>query len=105
MATPHQGTNLAWLHPGPGVAQMRPGSPFLRDLERDADLLKNIKFTSFYTPLDTVIVPARNSKMPQARNVQMLAAIHPSFLLEKRCLRAVATELGCVGDQKPRRRR
>jgi triacylglycerol lipase len=90
MATPHQGTRMAFLHPGEGARQMRPRSPFLRDLEKDAHLLKNVKFTSFYTPLDTVIVPARSSAVPQARNVSMWATIHPSFLLEKRCLKAVA---------------
>ena len=89
MATPHQGTNLAWLHPGPGARQMRPRSAFLQDLSRDAHVLQSVKFTSFYTPLDTVIIPSRSSAMPQARNVAIWAAIHPSFLLEKRCLRAI----------------
>ena len=93
MATPHQGTRLAWLHPGSGAKQMRPESAFLRDLAADAEMLRKVKFTSFYTPLDTVVVPARSSAMPQARNMQMWATIHPSFLLEKRCLRAVARVL------------
>jgi triacylglycerol lipase len=93
MATPHHGTRLAWLHPGVGVRQMRPGSAFLRDLQSDADVLSKIKFTSFYTPLDTVVVPAKSSAMPQARNVAMWATIHPSFLLERRCLKAVENVL------------
>jgi triacylglycerol lipase len=91
MATPHQGTRMAWLHPGEGARQMRPQSPFLQDLEKDAHLLRNLKFTSFYTPLDTVVVPARSSVIPQARNIALWATIHPSFLLEKRCLRAIAS--------------
>jgi len=73
--------------------QMRPGSDFLRDLARDADALQAIPFTSFYTPLDAVIVPARSSEMPQARNVRIWAAMHPSFILERRCIRAVAAAL------------
>lgn len=93
MATPHQGTTMAFLHPGAGVRQMRPRSPFLRDLERDAHVLKKVKFTSFYTPLDTVVIPARSSAMPQARNIAFWATIHPSFLIEKRCLKAVANIL------------
>jgi len=78
---------------GPGGRQMRPGSDFLRELERDVDQLESVKFTSFYTPLDLVIVPARSSEMPQARNVRMWAAMHPSFILERRCIRAVAAAL------------
>jgi triacylglycerol lipase len=93
MATPHNGTRLAWLHPGVGVRQMRPGSDFLRDLQTDANVLRDVKFTSFYTPLDTVVVPAKSSAMPQARNIAMWATIHPSFLLEKRCLKAVGNVL------------
>ncbi len=93
LATPHQGTKIAQFKRGAGVVQMRQGSDFLRDLGRDADALRKVKFTSFYTPLDTIIVPARSSEMPQARNVRMWAPIHPSWILQKRCLRAVSTAL------------
>lgn len=93
LATPHHGTKMALLQKSPGALQMRPGSAFLKDLERDADSLRKVKFTSFYTPLDTIIVPARSSELPQARNVRMWATIHPSWILEKRCLRAVSAAL------------
>jgi triacylglycerol lipase len=93
MATPHNGTKMAWFHPGPGVQQMRPRSAFLQDLEKDAHVLRSVKFTSLYTPLDTVIVPARSSAVPGARNIAIWATIHPSFLLEKRCLQRVASIL------------
>jgi len=52
-----------------------------------------VKFTSLYTPLDLIIVPARSSEMPQAHNVRMWAALHPSLILERRCIRAVAKAL------------
>ncbi len=93
MATPHHGTHMARLGGLPGWVQMRPGSEFLRDLASDADALRAVKFTSLYTPLDAIIVPARSSEMPQARNVRVWAVIHPSFILERRCIRAVAEVL------------
>ena len=93
MATPHHGTHMARLGNLPGWVQMRPGSEFLRDLASDADTLRGVNFTSLYTPLDAVIVPARSSEMPQARNVRIWAALHPSFILERRCIRAVAAAL------------
>ncbi len=93
MATPHNGTKLAFLHPGAGVQQMRPRSAFLRDLEKDSHVLSRVKFTSLYTPLDTVIIPAKSSAMPEARNIAMWATIHPSFLLERRCLQRVSSIL------------
>jgi len=93
MAAPHHGTQTARLGSLPGWVQMRPGSEFLRDLASDADSLRRVKFTSFFTPLDTIIVPARSSEMPHALNVRMWGIIHPSFILERRCIRAVAQAL------------
>lgn len=93
LAAPHHGTVLAQLHRGTGGRQMRRASPFLQDLARDADRLAEVKFTSLYTPLDLIIVPARSSEMPQAHNVRMWAALHPSLILERRCIRAVAAAL------------
>jgi triacylglycerol lipase len=93
IAAPHHGTMMANMHFGPGGRQMRPGSDFLRELARDVDQLGSVKFTSFYTPLDLVIVPARSSEMANANNVRIWAALHPSLILERRCIRAVAKAL------------
>jgi triacylglycerol lipase len=93
MAAPHNGTRMAKLLGRPGYLQMRPGSDFLRDLDRDAAKLENVKFTSFYTPMDAIVVPAKSSVMPQAKNIRMWAGLHPSFIVEKRCIRAVAEAL------------
>jgi triacylglycerol lipase len=93
IAAPNHGTHMARLGKLPGWIQMRPGSEFLADLARDADTLRRLNFTSFYTPLDAIIVPARSSAMPQARNVRIWAVMHPSLILEKRCIRAVADAL------------
>ena len=93
IAAPHHGTLMAVANRLPGGVQMRRNSAFIRDLALDQDCLENVKFTSFYTPLDVIIVPGRSSEMPQARNVRIWALMHPSLILEKRCLRAVAAVL------------
>ena len=93
IAAPHHGTLLARFNKRPGGLQMRRESELVRDLARDADCLSEVKFTSLYTPLDLIIVPARSSEMPQARNIRMWAATHPSLILEKRCIRVVAESL------------
>ena len=69
---------------------MRFGSAFLRDLESGADRLEQIDFTSFWTPLDTIIVPARRSVIPQARNQRMLVAAHPLMVWQPSVLRALS---------------
>ena len=93
LAAPHHGTVMAGINRLPGVLQMRRGSPFIRDLARDQDCLRRVKFTSFYTPLDLVVVPGDSAEMPQARNVRIWALMHPSLILEKRCIKAVAEAL------------
>jgi triacylglycerol lipase len=93
LATPHNGTVMAHLFRGAGHLQMRPGSSFLRDLDADADVLKRVGFTSLYTPLDTIIVPAKSSEQFAATNIKVWGVMHPSFVLEKRCINAVADSL------------
>jgi triacylglycerol lipase len=93
ISAPHNGTALAHFIGNRGCRQMRPGSDFLRDLATDAAELKRIKFTSIYTPLDLVILPARSSAMPQARNEKLPIVLHPLMILDRRSLRAVAAAL------------
>ena len=93
LSTPHHGTLLAYLIPNAGCRQMRFGSAFLRDLNSDADRLARLDFTSFWTPLDTIIVPARSSIMPQARNERMVIALHPLMVVQPSAKRAVAAAL------------
>ncbi len=94
IATPHQGTRLACLLPNPAGRQMRPGSRFLRDLAMDAGQLAKVGFTSIWTPLDLVILPARSSAVSPARNVKLWVAFHPLMVIERRCLQALAAALG-----------
>ena len=93
IAAPHHGTVFASLHPGAGAAEMRRGSTFLRDLAKDDAALSRVKFTTFHTPLDLVVVPPSSAEMPQAQNVRVWASLHPSLILERRCIRAVAAAL------------
>lgn len=93
LSAPHHGSYWAWAIPNEGCREMRPGSDFLRDLASDADVLKKVKFTSFYTPWDVVIVPSRSSIMPQAHNVKVPVGSHPGMVLRRTSIRAVAEAL------------
>lgn len=93
ISAPHNGTVVANLIGFQGCREMRPGSAFLVDLNTDVDRLRTIKFTSLYTPLDLIILPARSSEMPQARNIRILNIAHPFMIFDRRCLRAVSDAL------------
>jgi len=80
LASPHQGTLLAWLLPGAGVRDLRPGSAFLRDLASDAHSLDGVLVASYWTPFDAIIVPPSSSEMPVGKNRRVFLAHHRAFL-------------------------
>ncbi len=93
ISTPHRGSLMAYLVGNTGCRQMRPGSPFLKDLERDAALLEQAAFTSLWSPLDLIILPANSSVIPQARCHKIWCLAHPFMVSDRRCLRAVEEAL------------
>ena len=102
IATPHQGTWMAYLRRNPGAREMRPGSAFLADLNRDIDSLGGASFTSIWTPLDLMIVPATSSRAPNARSVITWVAAHPLMTRDARVLREVLRTL--TGEDGPGKR-
>jgi triacylglycerol lipase len=90
IASPHHGSLLAWLWPGEGCRQMRPRSGFLRDLNSDIGMLENLKFTSLWTPLDLMVVPASSSRAGIGREVKLWMPAHPLMVLHPRAWRVVA---------------
>jgi triacylglycerol lipase len=80
MASPHHGSMLAWMARGRGVEDLRPGSPFLRDLARDVHELKDVHVASYWTPLDLVIVPPRSSLLPVGKNFSRPLPHHRAFV-------------------------
>ncbi|HVU37646.1 MAG TPA: alpha/beta fold hydrolase [Opitutales bacterium] len=83
LAAPHHGTLVAWLWRGRGVRDLRPGSPFLRDLARDVDRLDGVLVASYWTPFDAIIVPPHSSELPVGHNRRWLLPHHRAFLESK----------------------
>lgn len=80
ISTPHHGTKAAYTYPTKGAQQMRPGSPFLHDLEETEDSLGDIPIVSYRTPMDLVILPADSSVWDRAENLSHNVALHPMML-------------------------
>jgi triacylglycerol lipase len=93
VSAPHNGTLLAYLLPNKGGRQMRVHSAFLRDLDSDADRLRQVDFTSLHTPLDLVIVPSKSSIIPQAHNETVWVGLHPLMIRQPQAQRAIAEAL------------
>ncbi|WP_138501254.1 esterase/lipase family protein [Nostoc sp. PA-18-2419] len=93
IASPHHGTVVAYGSRRPGCIQMRPDSLFLKDLNSDAVMLKQLNFTSIWTPYDLMIVPANSSQMPVGQQVIVPVALHPWMLTDSGSLAAVTAAL------------
>ncbi|MBD2445632.1 triacylglycerol lipase [Nostoc sp. FACHB-152] len=93
ISSPHHGTYVAYGSWKPGCQQMRTHSNFLKDLNSDVVMLKELNFTSIWTPYDLMIVPADSSQMPIGTQVIIPVASHPWMLTDSRSLTAVATAL------------
>lgn len=93
ISSPHSGTWMAYTLWGKGCVQMRPGSAFLEDLNRDAALLEKLNFTSIWTDWDFIIVPASSSQISAAKEVKLSVFAHGMMARHDRSLKAVAEAL------------
>ena len=77
---PMQGTLTAWLYPGKGTRQMRPGSEFLRELAAPGNQQSNLAVHTYFTPLDLIIIPATSSRMANAAELAVWTPLHRGML-------------------------
>ena len=89
ISSPHHGSYVAYTMRNHGTKQMRPGSAFLKDLNRDATTLERIRFASIWTPLDLMIMPANSSRLSVGEEFRILVALHPWMLRSGRVLNLV----------------
>jgi triacylglycerol lipase len=89
ISTPHNGTLTAKLFNNPGIRQMRPGSIFLKDLDKDSNQLKQISCTVLYTPMDITILPARSSIVPFASVTRFLVPVHALMVYYRPLLKTI----------------
>jgi triacylglycerol lipase len=72
---------------------MRPGSDFLRRLNDDWSTLREVEVSSFWTPLDLVIIPAKSSRLPIEMNKSIGVLAYPLMILQRRPLEEIANVL------------
>jgi triacylglycerol lipase len=89
IGTPHYGTWSAYVLGSPGVRNMRPGSAFLEDLNRDLEMLDGVLQASIWTPFDLMIVPATSSRVPVGRSISVRTLVHPLLVRDRRVMRLV----------------
>jgi triacylglycerol lipase len=93
ISSPHNGTHAAWCYPSKGAEDMRPGSPFLTELQSTQDRLGKMPVTSYRTPMDLIILPATSSIWDRAENLEYPVIMHPLMLNSNKVLSDVERRL------------
>lgn len=76
LSSPHFGSLWAHLLPYKGGRQLRIGSEFLDNLNRDAQVLEGVAPVSIWTPYDATIVPHTSSRLPVGNTYQVPVSLH-----------------------------
>lgn len=93
ISAPHRGTLAAYFSLRPGCVQMRPDSDFITQLNRDTQSLKQLNFTSLWTPFDLMILPPTSSQLGIGTEMMFPVITHPLMVEDHRCLTAISTAL------------
>src|SRR4029450_1741660 len=62
IGTPHHGSMHAWIFPGTCLAQMRPGSTWLAELNRDESTPPPVPVVSLWSWHDSMVAPQTSSR-------------------------------------------
>jgi pimeloyl-ACP methyl ester carboxylesterase len=97
IGTPHHGSMLAWSFPGRCLAQMRPGNPWLAELNRDEGAALPVPVTAIWSRHDSMVAPQVSCELAGAENVALVGIGHNALLCDgdvmTHVLRAIA---GCA---------
>ncbi len=83
ISSPHHGSYLAYLYPGKGTKQLRPGNNFLNNLEKGEEVYQDMSVYSYWTPFDLMIIPASSSVWKIANNKKYYCLFHLQMLFHK----------------------
>lgn len=99
IGTPHSGTRTSLLGPGASARAMRPGSTFLRDLDRTARP-GPVRWIAYSSSADAVIRPTASAQLTvptlQATNLVIRDVGHLSLLVSPSVIRGV---IGWLSDR------
>lgn len=94
ISAPNQGTIDAYAQSHPGIKQMRPGSPFIQDLNQDwSKFQARLQTTTLWTPYDLMIVPATSSCLGLGKEISVPVWVHAWMVDDPRVLAIVAQSL------------
>lgn len=102
LGTPHRGTVHARFGQGRNAAQMRPNSPWLRELAAGEDEALRRRFTVVLSHHDNIVAPQAIQTLPDAGLVELSGLGHLSLAMHPRVWQAAGAALdACAEDARP----
>jgi triacylglycerol lipase len=94
IAGPHRGAFTAYLYPGLGTRQMRPGSAFLASLDKGIGGLSGMTIFTYRTPIDLMVQPAGSTQIVGASEMVVWCPFHALMPSDPTVVGHIAGELG-----------
>lgn len=97
VATPHNGTVMAYGGRSPAARQMRPDSEFIKTM-KNSRKPRSIRYISYYSNLDAIVLPGRsailsNGNGSNVRNILVHDMGHLSLLISPELIASVGSTL------------
>jgi triacylglycerol esterase/lipase EstA (alpha/beta hydrolase family) len=93
LGTPFEGSMHAWLMAGASLAQMRPASTWLAQLNRDSGASAMVPTTSIWSWHDSMVTPQTSSRIAWGENVVLSGLGHNALLDSPEVEARVAAEI------------
>lgn len=93
LSSPHFGSFWANFLPYKGGSQLRVGSEFLTELNRETELLESTAPVSIWTPYDFTILPQTSSRLPLGAGYEVPVPLHRWVPLNAEVIDLVTAEL------------
>lgn len=94
IGSPHQGSMHAYLMGGRGLSEMRPGSAWLTDLNRDGEsTTAGVPVVSLWSWHDSMVTPQTSSLLEGAENIALTGIGHNALLNDPDVYERIAAEI------------
>ena len=93
IGTPHSGSMHAWLMNGAALAEMRPHSKFLADLNADVGPAAGVPVVSLWSWHDSMVTPQTSARLDWADNIVIAGVAHNALLIDRDVWKTVAAEI------------
>ena len=98
IGTPHHGSMLARTFAGRCLAQMRPASRWLADINHDESAPPPVPITSIWSRHDSMVAPQASAELRCARNVPLVGIGHNALLNHPDVIDEVARAIASARD-------